>query len=239
MTGVTGVTGNSLPPKSSVTAVTAVTFSLAIKGYQRSRIGVFLRVEDALGLHELGMLRQVLAERRDGQAPDVGLRHQRPGRAFPMTALMGEGNDIQHARRNLGFGQLLERSVLDLHPAVFPKAQFQFSLLDVSTGDAECGIGRVPVPCQHPGEVRGTGDGVRAGNRVHYVGVAHLSGVVDNQDGYAVGIGEALQLGHVPIVRRVAVVTRRRPDHLQRIDDDEAQIGMGFVELSQLVKQAR
>lgn len=68
--------------------------------------------------------------------------------------------------------------------------------------------------------------------------MTHLAGMVDYEDGYPVCIGEALQLGDVPGVGRVAVVTGGGPDHLQRVGDHQREVRKAFVEIGELVQEA-
>ena len=111
-----------------------------------------------------------------------------------MAAIGNEPDDRGYARRRRRLGQLLRRFFLDHLPAVAAKADVCHALFDVPTGDGQGGVVVVPVPLDDPGEVCRAGDGVGAGDGVHDVAVAHLTGVVDDEDGYPMGIGEALQL---------------------------------------------
>lgn len=62
--------------------------------------------------------------------------------------------------------------------------------------------------------------------------------MVDYGDGYPVCVGEALQLGDVPAVGRVAVATGGGPDHLQRVGDHQREVRKAFVEIGELVQEA-
>ena len=86
--------------------------------------------------------------------------------------------------------------------------EVDLALLHVAPRDAEGSVLGVPVRfCKHPCEVRCARDRVGARHGVHHVVVAHLSGVVDEQNGDAALIGETLEVGELAIIARIAVVT--------------------------------
>lgn len=88
-----GNDGKFPTPKSSVTAVTAVTFIMELERQQRACVGVPLRVMDAPGPHELRVLGEVLAERRRRHPGDPHLFHERVRGTFPMTEIGDEPDD--------------------------------------------------------------------------------------------------------------------------------------------------
>ena len=145
-----------------------------------------LRVTDALGPHVLRVLGEVLAERRRRHPDDPHLFHERVRGTLPMAEIGNEPDDRGNARRHRRFGQLLRRFPLDHLPAVAAKADVRHPFLDATAGDGQFGIIVVSVPLDDPGEVCRAGDGVGAGDGVHDVAVAHLAGVVDDEDGYPV-----------------------------------------------------
>lgn len=154
------------------------------------------------------MLSGVLAEDGGRNAVDSGFSHQLLRPALPSAVGADEIRNLVDACRNARDNQLLRGHVLYEVPSMVSELEVDLALSHVAPRDAEGSVLRVPAWLRdHPCDIRRARNRVGARHGVHHVVVAHLSGVVDEQNGDAVLVGETLEIGELAIIARIAVVT--------------------------------
>jgi hypothetical protein len=100
---------------------------------------------------------------------------------------------------------------------------------DVAAGDVQDAVGVVASAFEHEDGVGGAGDAVGARNGGQEVIGPGLAHVVDEQDGDAVGVGEAFDAAHGGVVGVVGIHARRcdAADLGEDVDDDHPGAGVG------------